>query len=150
MAERFYKNGQVQNMKTSGFVVESRGVFRKKYFLVLKWHKGLKNIYISDKSFTEASASVRLIMATALDWRWVEIWDSQVKMGRLDTLQRFYRVSNRPDLGGTVPILTENPESRLDLSRNAKCPDFEKQRSCREVIDQKIAWMGYLEIFCDK
>ena len=46
------------------------------------------------------------------------------------------RVSNRPDLGGTVSILTENPESRLDLSQDAKCGDFEKQRSCREVIDQ--------------
>ena len=46
-------------------------------------------------------------------------------------------MSNRPDLGGTVPILTENPKSRLDLSRDAKCPDFEKQRSFREVIDQK-------------
>ena len=48
-----------------------------------------------------------------------------------------YRVSNRPDLGGTVLILTENPESWLDLSRDAKCPDFEKQWSFREVIDQK-------------
>ena len=47
------------------------------------------------------------------------------------------RVSNRPDLGRTLPILTENPESRLDLSWDAKCPDFEKQRSCREVVDQK-------------
>ena len=49
------------------------------------------------------------------------------------------RVSNRPDLGGTVPILPENPKSRLDHSRDAKGPDFEKQRSCREVTDQKIA-----------
>ena len=47
------------------------------------------------------------------------------------------RVCNHPDLGGTVPILTENPESRLDLSREANCPDFEKHWSCREVIDQK-------------
>ena len=46
-------------------------------------------------------------------------------------------MSNRPDLGGTVPLLTENPESRLDLSRDAKCPDFEKQQCCREIIDQK-------------
>ena len=57
------------------------------------------------------------------------------------------RVSNRSDLGGTVPILTEIPESRLDLGT---CPDFEKQRSCKEVIDQKIAYMGYLELFCAK
>ena len=40
------------------------------------------------------------------------------------------RVSNRSDLGGTVPILTEIPESRLDLGT---CPDFETelQRSHR-------------------
>ena len=52
------------------------------------------------------------------------------------------RVSNHPDLGGTVLILSENPESRLDLSWDAKCPDFEKQQSCREVIDQKNSLNG--------
>ena len=57
------------------------------------------------------------------------------------------RVSNRPDLGGTIPILTENPESRLKLSRDAKCPDFEKQRSCREVIDQKNSLNGIFSYF---
>ena len=51
-------------------------------------------------------------------------------------------VSNHPDLVGTVPILTEIPESRLDLNRDAKCPDFEKQRSCKEVIDQNISLNG--------
>ena len=56
------------------------------------------------------------------------------------------RVSNRPDLGGTVPILTENPESRLDLSRDAKCPDFEKQRSCIAVIDQKNSLNGIFSV----
>ena len=59
-------------------------------------------------------------------------------------------MSNRPDLGGTVLILTENPESQLDVSRDGKCPDFEKQRSFWEFIDQKIAWLAYLELFCDK
>ena len=56
------------------------------------------------------------------------------------------RVSNRIDLGGTVPISTENPESRLDLSRDAKCPDFEKQRSCREVINQKNSLNGIFRV----
>ena len=53
-----------------------------------------------------------------------------------------FGVSNRSDLGGTASILTENHESRLNLSRDAKCPDFEKQRSCREVIDQKNSLNG--------
>ena len=56
------------------------------------------------------------------------------------------RVSNRPDLGGTVPILTENPESRLDLGRDAKCRDFEKQRSCSEVIGQKNSLNGIFRV----
>ena len=37
------------------------------------------------------------------------------------------RVSSHPNLGGTVQILTENPECRLDLSQDAKCLNFEKQ-----------------------
>ena len=51
-----------------------------------------------------------------------------------------------PDFGGTVLILTENPESQLGLSRDAKCPDFEKQRSCREVIDQKNSLNGIFRV----
>ena len=41
------------------------------------------------------------------------------------------RVSNRPDFGETFRILTENTKSRLDFSRDTKCPGFEKQRSFR-------------------
>ena len=32
------------------------------------------------------------------------------------------RVSNRPKLGGIVPILLENPEYRLDFSRDTSIP----------------------------
>ena len=32
------------------------------------------------------------------------------------------KVSNRPELGGIVPISLENPESRLDSSRDSSIP----------------------------
>ena len=71
MAERFDKNGQlaVQSFKTSGFVVESRYIsnvlLRKNYIFGVKMARKFKK-EINDKIFTEASASVRLILATAL------------------------------------------------------------------------------------
>ena len=34
-------------------------------------------------------------------------------------------VSNHPDFVGIIPIFLENPESRHNLSRNRKNPDFE-------------------------
>ena len=33
-----------------------------------------------------------------------------------------YKVSNRPDLGGIILVLLENPKSGLDLSRDMKIP----------------------------
>ena len=34
------------------------------------------------------------------------------------------RVSNRPELGGIVPFLLENPKSRLDFSRDTSIPNL--------------------------
>ena len=42
-----------------------------------------------------------------------------MKLGQCSRNDRLFTESNRPDLGGTVPMMTENPESRLDLSRDA-------------------------------
>ena len=63
-----------------------------------------------------------------------------------------YRVSKRPELGGIVSILLENPESRLNLSRETSIPilnNSSHKPTSREtyfgkiVIIYVIAKLGY-------
>ena len=51
------------------------------------------------------------------------------------------RVSKRPELGGIVPILLENPESRLNFSRNTGIPilnNSSHKPTSREIYFGKI------------
>ena len=58
------------------------------------------------------------------------------------------RVSNRPELSRMIPILLENPESRLNFSQDTKYPNFEEQLS--QANEQRNIFLLIYHKICHK